>query len=126
MKTFQTYLEGIRKNPTIGWRSAYLDILGVRLSDAESFLKGVDAFGEDLMFEALVVTSLKKLNSPDPLNYVLAVAQQKWKEALQQDVAEQRTSLQVERSIRKVREDNERLAEKIKEARRKVDANNSV
>jgi hypothetical protein len=125
MKTLQSYLESIRLNPTIGWQSVYSDILGSYLWEASRFLKGVELFGEEFMFEAVIVTASKKLSS-DPLNYVLAVARQLWKDSLKEELTKDQDELRLERARRHVKEDNERLAEKIERARRRTDASDPL
>jgi hypothetical protein len=125
MKTLQSYLEGIRLNPTIGWQGVYSDILGSHLWETERFLKGVELFGEEFMFEAVIVTASKKLSS-DPLNYVLAVARQLWKDSLKEELAKDQDELRLERARRHVKEDNDRLAEKIERAKRRTDASDPL
>lgn len=125
MKTLQSYLLGIRDNPETGWRVVYKDILGKNLKDTAKFLNGVDLFGEEIMFEAVIATSVQKLSSPDPLNYVLAVARGIWKEALQEALTKDADELRLERAKRKISEGNADLAEKIEKARR-MDANNTL
>ncbi len=126
MKTFQTYLSEIRKSPSDGWRAAYQDILGHSLSDTEKFLNGVELFGEDIMFEALVATSSQNLSSPNPLSYVLAVARAIWKERLEEDLHKEAEELQRERAKKRVAADSAELAERIEKAKKRVDANNSL
>jgi hypothetical protein len=125
MKTLQSYLLGIRENPKDGWRVIYSDTLGKYLSDPEKLLNGVRVFGEEAMFEAIVTTSTKKLNSEDPIAYVLAVARQLWKESLEAELSKSKEELRLERAIRRVSEDNAELAAKIEEARR-IDADNTI
>lgn len=126
MKTLQSYLEGIRVNPSNGWRIVYLDILGHRLTETDKFLNGVDLFGEEIMFEALIATSSQKLSSPNPLNYVLAVARKMWKEELQETLQKDKDELRLERAKRRILAGNAELAEKIEEAKRRVDADNPL
>jgi hypothetical protein len=126
MKTLQSYLLGIKDNPRIGWSVAYSDILGKRLSDADKFLNGVDLFGEEMMFEAIIATSIQKLKTPDPLSYVLAVARQLWKEELQNSLTQDADELRLERAKRRISEGNAELADRIKEAKRRADANDPI
>ena len=126
MKTLQSYLLGIKENPKAGWSVAYSDILGKRLSDPEKFLNGVDLFGEEIMFEAIIATSIQKLKTPDPLSYVLAVARQLWKEELQDSLAKDADELRLERAKRRISEGNAELADRIEEAKRRADANTPI
>jgi hypothetical protein len=128
MKTLQSYLEGIRVNPARGWNSAYLDILGQPLpfTETEKFLNGVELFGEDIMFEALMATSSQNLSSPNPLSYVLAVARSIWKERLEEALQKDQNELQIERAKKRVAADSAELAERIEQAKKRVDANDSL
>ena len=126
MKTLQSYLLGIKDNPRTGWSVAYSDILGKHLSEPAKFLNGVDLFGEEIMFEALIATSIQKLKTPDPLSYVLAVARQLWKEELQDSLAKDADELRLERAKRRISEGNAELADRIKEAKRRADANTPI
>lgn len=126
MKTLQSYLLGIREHPEKGWRVVYSDILGKKLSDSAKFLNGVELFGEEIMFEALIATSVQKLSSPDPLNYVLAVARGIWKETLQESLTKDADELRLERAKRRIIEGNAELAEKIERAKRRADANDTI
>ncbi len=126
MKTLQSYLSEIQKSPSKGWNAAYQDILGHRLTETEKFLNGVELFGEDIMFEALVATSSQNLSSPNPLSYVLAVARAIWKERLEEAIHKEADELQRERAKKRVAKDSAELAERIEQAKKRVDANNSV
>lgn len=126
MKTLQLYLLGIREHPENGWRTVYTDILGKHLTDSRKLLEGVRVFGEEAVFEAIIATSTRKLDSGDPLNYVLAVARNIWKETLEEALIKDEESVKLERSIRVVKEDNVKLAERIEQARRRVDADNTL
>jgi hypothetical protein len=86
----------------------------------------VDLFGEGVMFEALIATSIQKLKTPDPLSYVLAVARQLWKEELQNSLEKDADELRLDRAKRRISEGNAELATKIEEAKRRVDANDPV
>jgi len=120
MKTLQSYLEEVRTDPSIGWRVIYNDIIGYHPENIERLLKGVDLYGEEIIFEAIIVTASKKLSSPEQLNYVLAVARQLWKDVLQQSLTKDQDEIRLERAKRHVQEDNERLAEKIEKAKRRT------
>ena len=126
MKTLQVYLEAIRNNPSKGWRVIYSDIMGKPLSDTSKFLRGVELFGEEIMFEAVIITSSKNLSSPDPTNYVLAVARQLWKDTLKEELIKEQDELRLERARRHVQEDNTKLADRIELAKRRVDAEHSL
>ena len=122
MKTLQSYLEEERTNPSSGWRVIYTDIIGHYPENTERLLKGVELYGEEIIFEAIIVTASKKLSSPEQLNYVLAVARQLWKDVLQQSLTKDQDEIRLERAKRHVQEDNERLAEKIEKAKRRTDS----
>ena len=115
------YLEEIRKDKTVGWSRVYKDILDQPLYDKARFLKAVDVFGEIIVFEALVITAAKKLKN-DPLNYFLAVANQRWREELQREISSDEDTIKATRAIEKSKEAGVLLEEKIEKARRRSNA----
>ena len=123
MLTLEKYLEEIRRDKKIGWSRVFLDILGQPLSDKERFLKAVDNYGDLIMFESLVVTSSKRISN-DPINYVLAVANQKWRDDLISQARADEDSMKTTRAIEKSRNENQLLYEKIEAAKRRVHATN--
>jgi len=125
MLTLEKYLEEIRRDKTAGWPRVFADILGQPLSDKTRFLKAVDNYGDLIVFQSLVVTSSKRITN-DPINYVLAVANQQWKEALINQVKADEETLKANRSIEQSRKENQLLYEKIKEAKRRVHESNSI
>jgi len=125
MLTLEKYLEEIRRDKTAGWSRVFADILGQPLSDKTRFLKAVDNYGDLIVFQSLVVTSSKRITN-DPINYVLAVANQQWKEALINQVKADEETLKANRSIEQSRKENQLLYEKIKEAKRRVHESNSI
>lgn len=121
MLTLEKYLEEIRRDKKAGWSRVFKDILGQPLSDKEMFLKAVDNYGDLIMFESLVVTSSKRIGN-DPLKYVLAVANQKWRDDLVSQAKADEDSIKANKAIEKSKNDNQLLYEKIEEAKRRVHA----
>jgi hypothetical protein len=121
MLTLEKYLEEIRRDKKAGWSRVFSDILGQPLSDKERFLKVVDNYGDLIVFESLVVTSSKRLTA-DPLNYVIAVANQKWRDDLISQAKADEDSIKTNRAIENSKNANQLLYEKIEEAKRRIHA----
>ena len=121
MKTLLMYMEEIRRDKTAGWSRVFKDILDQPISDKERFLKAVDNYGELIIFESLVITSSKRIDN-DPLNYVLAVANQKWKAELVSQAKADEDSIKISKAVERSKIDNEQLYEKIEAAKRRVHA----
>jgi hypothetical protein len=114
-------MEEIRRDKTAGWSRVFKDILDQPISDKERFLKAVDNYGELIIFESLVITSSKRIDN-DPLNYVLAVANQKWKAELVSQAKADEDSIKISKAVERSKIDNEQLYEKIEAAKRRVHA----
>ena len=121
MLTLDKYLVDIRADKVAGWSRVFKDILGQPLSifDRERFLKAVDSYGDSIIFEALVITSIKKITNT-PINYALAVAASKWKEELLSQVKADQETSKANLSIERSKKDNQHLSKRIEEARRRV------
>lgn len=118
MLTLIDYLEEIRKDRRRGWARAYKDVLGQPLSDVLRFIKAVDIYGDLIMFESLVITATKKLKT-DPLNYVLAVALQRWSEQEQTKLTANEEDIKASKAIERTQEAGRQLADKIEKAKRR-------
>lgn len=121
MLTLDKYLSGIRADKTDGWSRVFKDILGqpLSISDRERFIKGVDSYGDANIFEALVITSIKGVTTT-PINYVLAVAAQKWRNELLEQAGATQESVKATHSIEQSKRDNQHLYDRIEEAKRRV------
>lgn len=128
MKTLQHYLDKIHKDSASGWGEIYSDLLGNPLygMDNLDFNKGLELFGESIMLEAVIVTSNNKVDPSGTMKYLLAVARNLWKEELASDLAKEQSEIRLERMKRTVMEDNSSLAERIEEAKRRVDAKHTL
>jgi hypothetical protein len=121
MLTLDKYLAEIRADKTAGWSRVFKDILGqpLSISDRERFIKAVDSYGDSIIFEALVITSVKRI-AVTPINYVLAVAASKWKEELLSQVRADQETSKANLSIEQSKKDNQHLYKRIEEAKRRV------
>jgi hypothetical protein len=121
MLTLEKYLADIRADRIAGWSRVFKDILGqpLSISDRERFLKGVENYGDSIVFEALVITSVKRITTT-PINYVLAVAAQKWKEELLAEVKADQETAKANQSIEQSKKENQHLYDRIEEAKRRV------
>jgi len=124
VKRLATYLSDIRENPAAGWGKVYFDLFNRTLytHEAENIARGADNYGEDTMFEALLVSSGKDINTREgsALPYILAVAKNLWKESIRAELESEKSEIRMERARRIVKEDNAHLAGMIEEAKRRA------
>jgi hypothetical protein len=57
----------------------YTSMVGFPVSSYPRFYKALNQYGEGILFDSIVAASDKSFDS-DPLNYVLKIAHNKWKE----------------------------------------------
>lgn len=107
----------ITKNEKSGWSQFYRELLGSPLSDTTRFLKAVSDFGHEIVFEAVLAASTRKITG-DPLNYVIAIAVAKVNEEVQQINDDSRYRFRLEKSKNRIIEQNEELEIKIERARK--------
>jgi hypothetical protein len=101
------------------WAGFYQDFLGAQPSSYPRFYKAINNYGFWPMFDAIVESSDRELNG-DPLNYVLKVAANKWKESEQEDENTEGYISDIEKAKEVNRQANDRLAEKIKKTNQTV------
>jgi hypothetical protein len=61
------------------WPRFYESFLGTGVSSLPRLYRAVNLYGDDIVFDAIVDSSWRELTG-DPINYVLKVASEKWKQ----------------------------------------------
>ena len=107
----------ITKNEKSGWSEFYRELLGQPLSDTARFLKAVGDFGHQIMFDALLSSSTRKLTG-DPLNYVIATAVAMAQERALESSKEKAYQMGLDKAKQRILMQNEELEAKIERARK--------
>lgn len=118
MAELDNWIKVIHLTGETGWLSFYESSIGHPVSSTHQLNWAIDSYGEWPVIEAILAASKKKFTD-DPLNYVLAVAQAKWKVSSELTQNTDRYERSVERSKNRVTQQNEELADKIEKARLK-------
>lgn len=71
--------QSLKVNGKKTWAVFYKEFLGVPPSSLPRLYRAVNLYGDDIVFDAIVDSSWRDLQG-DPLNYVMKVASEKWKE----------------------------------------------
>lgn len=115
MTKLDTLIEGGQE----AWETFYKEKVFHAISDLDRFNRALSEYGPWPMYEAIIITSIKKL-SMDPLSYVLAVAHSKWKEQEFPSEEDARYAIRLEQAKMESQEFNEELSKKIERARRRT------
>jgi hypothetical protein len=105
---------------TIGkkhWGRFYENFLGSAPSNMPRFYKAVNNYGMVRMMEAIVEASNRNLTG-DPLNYVLKVASEKWKESERENEKDSDYADTINRAKEISLRKNEALAKRIRKGRK--------
>ncbi len=94
------------------WLTFYKDMLGVNASSVPRLYKALNLYGDWALFEAIISSSDKDLNG-DPLNYVIAVTKNIWKEKQEEQDREDEYSAKIREAKEKSEEANKALEEKL-------------
>lgn len=116
MADFDRWIEEVKKSRG-GWVTVYTEALHTTISDPERFFKALDIYGPDLMFEAIIVSSAKKIEG-DPLAYLIAVAHGKMLDRTEETFDDVEYQLRLERTKLATELHNQEMAEKIRKARK--------
>jgi hypothetical protein len=95
----------------------YLAMVGFPVSSYPRFYKALERYGDFIFFEAIVSSSDRTFDS-DPLNYVLKVAHNKWKEAEEELDASEKYEEDIEKAKLESRRHSDELKKKLDRARR--------
>ena len=80
VKSLTAWRLDIRRYGKKSWLAMYKAFMGQPVSNIPRFYKAVNLYGDEAMLDAIIDSSDQNVKG-DPLNYVLAVARNKWKEA---------------------------------------------
>lgn len=116
MSTLDNWVKVIRRTGKTGWEAFYNSMLAQPVSNIDLLMWAVDTYGDWAVIDAVTSAAGKKLNG-DPLSYVLAVAQRKWKDTHVQLSEDGKYQRGIERSKRRTNERNEELEEKLRKAK---------
>jgi len=92
-------------------------MVGFPVSSYPRFYKALNQYGEGILFDSIVAASDKSFDS-DPLNYVLKIAHNKWKEQEEELDASEEYEADIEKAKRQSRKQSDELAKKLDKARR--------
>jgi hypothetical protein len=95
------------------WAALYESFLGVQPSSIPRLYKALNLYGYWPLFFSIIESSDRNLEG-DPLNYVIAVAKNKWLESQKESDAETEYADTIEESKENTREANKKLERKIK------------
>jgi len=99
------------------WGKFYISLMGFPVSSYPRFYKALERYGESIFFDAIVSASDRTFDS-DPLNYVLKVAHNKWKEAEEELDASEEYEENIEKAKLESRRHSDELQKKLEKARR--------
>lgn len=119
-----TELEALLQGGQEKWGELYKLRLSLPISDPERFFKALEVYGAWPMYEAICLTSTKKIDG-DPFPYLLSVAHNKWKERAQEEESAVQYQMKVDMAKNRAIEKNEALASKIIRARKKLGGENN-
>ena len=117
MAELDNWIRIINLTGKTGLEKFYESSFSKPVSNIQLFHWAIDSYGDWPVIEAIIAASKKKFTD-DPLNYILAVAQSKWKDAFQASSEIDKYERGVERSKNRVTRQNEELEEKLERARR--------
>jgi hypothetical protein len=95
------------------WLKFYEELMGSAVSRFSVFYKALQNYGEWAMFDAILAASTQPLEG-DPLNYVVKIAQNKWKEEQLSQDQDTETEQKIQRAIEETRKRNEELEKKLR------------
>lgn len=116
-KSLDTWAQEIKNNKP-SWVAFYAEMLGVRPSNIPRLYKSVNMYGFWPLFEAIIDSSAREL-SGDPLNYVLKVAANKWREEREQQDEQADYESDVQQSKATSKQANTNLEKRIERARKR-------
>lgn len=111
-KSLDDWRSDIKKDKR-NWVAFYRELMGVPPSNVPRLYRTLNLYGEWPLFDAIIESSSRSLTG-DPLNYVLKVAGNKWREEQQQNDVDDEYALGVEKAKEASRAYVDNLAKKIK------------
>lgn len=95
----------------------YTSMTGFNISSYPRFYKALNQYGDSILFDSIVAASDRTFDS-DPLNYVIKIAHNKWKEQEEELDASEEYEAELEKAKRESRRQSEELKKKLDKARR--------
>lgn len=92
-------------------------MLGESVESVPRLYKALNLYGFWPLFEAIIETSGRDLNA-GKLNYVIAVAKNKWKESEQIEEQDEAYKAAIEEAKQKSKKENDELAHKLDKVRK--------
>src|SRR6185369_15856009 len=108
MAELDNWITIINKTGKTGLVSFYESELARPVSNIPQFHWAIDSYGTWPVIEAILAASKKKFND-DPLNYVMAVAQSKWRTSFEVASEAEKYERGIARSKNRVNQQNEEL-----------------
>jgi len=105
---------------TIGkkhWNKYYYHFLGDDISNYKIFYRSLKLYGDMNIFEAVLFAARQSVEG-DPLNYVLKIAHNLWKDEQRELDKQYEYDAQAKMAIEESRKRNKELAKKINQVRR--------
>lgn len=111
-KSLSRWRFDLQRGGNKAWLAFFKEYLGTPVSSIPRFYRALKNYGFWPMFEAIVESSDRDLTG-DPLNYVVAVAKNKWKEREQEDENTETYLSDIEKAKERSKRDNDELAKKL-------------
>jgi hypothetical protein len=99
------------------WLLIYESLLGVPASSIPRLYRAANLYGDAILFDAIVESSWRELTG-DPLNYVLKVASEKWKEQQAEIDGDDDYKSSIEQAKKASLEKNQALEKKLKKGKK--------
>lgn len=119
MSELDNWIKVIDRTGFTGWLSFYESSLGQPVSNRDLFQWALDTYGRWPLMEAILATTKRRLKD-DPLNYVIGVAQIKWKESYIDNSDSEKYQRGIERGKQVTAIRNEELEHKLERAKRAI------
>lgn len=94
------------------WLLFYKELLGASVSNIPRFYKALKLYGDPIMFDAIVTSSMNDLTG-DPFFYVVKVASNKWKEEQEALEADESYEAKIKRAIEESQKRNDELEKRL-------------
>lgn len=113
VKSLSAWRLDIKRFGHKGYLSMYKTFLGSPVSNIPRFYRAIKLYGDFAIFDAIVDSSEQSI-SGDPLNYVIVVAKNKWKETQKDEEEEQGYLADIEKAKKETEKSNKELQKKLK------------
>lgn len=111
-KSLSAWRLELKKLKKSHWLLFYKELIGVPVSSPPRLYKALNLYGDWALFEAIVATSTSAIVG-DPLNYVLKVTSNKWKEMQLDEDSEDEYKQEIEAQKQATEEKNKDLEKRL-------------